>query len=52
MIKSNDVHLKHLIIALFKYNFQDFQIFVLQIPNLKSLIINAKDDINMINAKQ
>jgi hypothetical protein len=52
MIKSNDVHLKYLIICLFKYNFQDFQIFVFQIANLKSLIINTKDDINIINERQ
>ncbi len=52
MIKSNDVHLKHLNIGLFKYNFQDFQIFVFQIANLKSLTINAKDDINIINERQ
>jgi hypothetical protein len=31
MIKSNGVHLKHLNIGLYKYNFEDFQIFVFQI---------------------
>ncbi|CAF4646669.1 unnamed protein product [Rotaria sp. Silwood2] len=48
--KYNGIHLKQLIIGLFKYNFEDFEIFVKQIPNLKSLTIHSKNNINMINA--
>ncbi|CAF1270888.1 unnamed protein product [Rotaria sordida] len=48
--KYNGIHLKQLIIGLFKYNFEDLEIFVKQIPNLKSLTIHSKNDINMINA--
>ncbi|CAF1170187.1 unnamed protein product [Rotaria sp. Silwood1] len=48
--KYNGIYLKQLIIGIFEYNFKDFKIFVKQIPNLISLTINTKYDINMINS--
>ncbi|CAF3695309.1 unnamed protein product [Rotaria sp. Silwood1] len=48
--KYNGIHLKQLIIGLFKYNFEDFEMFVKQIPNLKNLTIHSKNNINMIDA--
>ena len=50
--KSNGLYLNELIIGLFKYNLNAFEIFIKQIPNLKNLSINTNDDITMINANR
>jgi hypothetical protein len=46
------IHLKQLIINNFEYLFEEFQILIKLIPNLKHLIITALDNIDMINANQ
>ena len=48
----NGIHLKELIIGQLIYDFDEFEVFIKQIPNLKSLTIHAEGDINMINACQ
>ncbi|CAF0915412.1 unnamed protein product [Adineta ricciae] len=49
--KSQGVHLKHLTIDLFKYDFEQFELFAKQIPNLRSLSIKSRGN-SMINARR
>jgi hypothetical protein len=48
----NAIHLKQIIINSFEYSFDEFEIFVKFIPNLKSLTISTFDNICMIDAYQ
>ncbi|CAF0941400.1 unnamed protein product [Rotaria sordida] len=48
----NGIHLKQLIIGLLEYDFDEFEVFIKLIPNLRILIINTEGDINMMNACQ
>jgi hypothetical protein len=48
----NAIHLKQIIIDSFEYLFDEFEIFIKSIPNLKSLTISALDNICMIDAYQ
>ncbi|CAF1269335.1 unnamed protein product, partial [Rotaria sordida] len=48
----NGIHLKQLIIGLLVHDFDEFEVFIKQIPNLKILTIHTECDINMINACQ
>ncbi|CAF4006939.1 unnamed protein product [Rotaria sordida] len=51
-INNYAFHLRQLIIDEYGYEFEDFEIFVKQIPNLKSLIISAYDNIDIIDASR
>jgi hypothetical protein len=50
--KIKAVHLKQLVIGKLTYEFDDFKIFVKQIPNLKCLTISADDNIDMMSANR
>jgi hypothetical protein len=45
----NAIHLKQIIINSFEYTFDEFEIFIKLIPNLKHLTISALDNIYMID---
>jgi endonuclease III-like uncharacterized protein len=46
------MHLKELIITEIYCQFNDFAMFIKQIPNLKNLTISSSNNIDMINANR